>query len=56
MRRDSLGIYTIEVLDEPHQIFTLQIWNSVSVFIPTKEVAELPVELWQGSVEIMELF
>ena len=52
---DGLQTHTIKVLDEPHQILTLQIWNHVSVLIPAEDVDEVLAELWRGSIELAEL-
>jgi len=38
--------HAIQVLDKPRQILPLQVRNSISIFVPAKEVDELLVELW----------
>ena len=53
--RDSLETHAIQVLDKPSQILPLQIWNSILVIVPAKEVAELLVKVWRSSVEATEL-
>jgi hypothetical protein len=54
--KNGLGTHAIQVFHEPRQIFALQARNSASVFFTAKEVAEVLVELWRSSVEVVELF
>jgi len=51
-----LETHAIKILDEPGQILVPQVWDNVSILVPTKEVDELAVKLWQSSVEVMESF
>jgi len=52
---DGLKTYATKVLDELGQILTSQARSSVSVPVPAEKVAEMLVELWRGSVKIVEL-
>ena len=54
--RNGLEAHTIQVLDEPCQIFALQARNSTSIPFAAKEVAEILVKLRRSSVEVVELF
>ena len=44
--RNGLETHTIQVLDEPRQIFALQARNGTSIPFTAKEVAEVLVKLW----------
>ena len=46
MGKEGLEIYAIQVLNEPYQVLTLQVWKIVSIPISTKEIDELSVKLW----------
>ena len=48
--------HAIQVLDEPHQIFVLQVRNVISIPFTAKEVGEVFVELRRSFVEVIELF
>ena len=51
---NRLETHTIEILDEPRQIVTLQTWNDVLILLPAEEVDKLWVKLRRGSVEVTE--
>ena len=51
-----LETHTIEILDEPRQIVTLQTWNDVLILLPAEKFDKLWVKLRRGSVEVAELF
>ena len=53
--RDGSETYAIQVLDEPCQIFVLQVCDGVSVLFFAKEVVELLVKVWRSSIEVVEL-
>jgi len=53
--RNGLEVHTIQVLDEPRQVFALQARNVISIAVAAKEVAEVLVELRRSSVEAAEL-
>ena len=53
--RNGLEAHTIQVLDEPRQIFALQARNVISIPLAAKEIAEVLVELRRSSVEAAEL-
>ena len=50
-----LETHTIEILDEPRQIVTLQTRNDVLILLPAEKVDKLWVKLRRGSVEVSEL-
>ena len=52
---DGLETHTVQVLDKPRQILALKVRNSISIFFPANEVAELLEKLWRSSVEVVEL-
>ena len=54
VERDGSETHAIQVLDEPHQILALQVWNRSLILASTKEVAELLEKLWRSSVEVAE--
>ena len=44
----------VQIVDQPSQIFALQTWSSILVFVSAEEVDELVVKMRRSSVEIAE--
>ena len=47
--------HTIQISHKPGQVFASEAWKDVSILVPTEEVDELLVKLWQSCVEVIEL-
>ena len=54
MGRRGLDAHTIQILDEPCQIVTLQSWKNDLILVSAKEGSKLLVKLRRSSVEVAE--
>ena len=54
VERDDFDTNPIEILHEPRQIILLEGWKAGLILVSTKDVDELLMELWRGSVEVAE--
>ena len=51
----SLDAHTVEILYQPRQIIPLKSWDTGLILVSAKDVNELLMKLWRGSVEVVEL-
>ena len=52
--KNKVKAHIAQIVDQPSQIFALQTWDSILVFVPTEEVDEPVMETRRGFVEITE--
>ena len=52
--KTEVKAHIVQIVDQPSQIFALQIWSSIFVFVSAEEADELVVEMRRSSVEIAE--
>ena len=54
MGRGCFRTHAIEILYKPRQIIPLEGWETGLIPVSVKEVNELLVKLWRGSVKVVE--
>ena len=52
--KTEVKTHVVQIVDQPSQIFALQTWDSILIFVPAEEVDKLVAETRRISVEIAE--